>query len=388
MADPTPSPAPTPAPDPGWFARNAKWLIYGFMCAGWAVSAILALRSGGTLPPPPPLPQQPQPVQGEMWAPVMGWHRDEAAIAENLDPAKTLHFSATPAGRAVMAADTDVFLWRAVRKANGKDPADSWYPNINQGRVGDCVGAGSKHATDCLEGVQIASGGNFAWKPVSLEVIYAGSRVEVGGGRLGWGDGSVGAWAAKWLQNWGFVPMEKVGNYDLSSYSESRARQWGRSGVPDDLEPIAREHPIKGIALVRSFADVDRAIRQGYPCIVCSDQGFSMTRDGDGFCSPSGSWAHCMAILGVRGGARPGAFILNSWGNSAHTGPTFPADAPVAGFWADARTVDRMTAQGDSWAFSDAVGFPGRKLPDNWFIRAKPRRQLDLFASSNWSLVP
>ena len=37
----------------------------------------------------------------------------------------------------------------------------------------------------------IASGAAFEWKPASAEVIYAGSRIDVGGGQIR-GDGSVG----------------------------------------------------------------------------------------------------------------------------------------------------------------------------------------------------
>jgi hypothetical protein len=321
------------------------------------------------------------------YVPTMGWHRDEAVIAQNLDPVVTAQFAETPAGRAVLAGDEDVFLWRAVRKAAGLPP--DRYPNVNQGPVGSCVGAGNKHCVDVLQAVQIAAGARAEWKPVSVEVIYAGSRVEVGGGRIR-GDGSVGAWAAKWLKDYGVVPMEQVGPHDLSSYSPSRARSWGRTGVPDDLEPAARQHPVKGTALVKSWQDVDRAIRQGYPVAVCSDQGFSMDRDREGFADRQGRWAHCMAIVGTKGGRRPGAFVLNSWGDNAHTGPRWPDDAPPAGFWADTDVIDRMVRQGDSFALSDVQGFPSRKLPD-WFL-ANPRpargRPLDLFAHNEVRIAP
>lgn len=89
-----------------------------------------------------------------------------------------------------------------------------------------------------------------------------------------------------------------------------------------------------------------------------------------------------MAIIGVRtakDGRTEGAFILNSWGDAAHTGPVWPADMPVAGFWADGSAIDRMVSQGDSFALADVAGFPARKL--DWFVRAEPKRnRLDLFA--------
>jgi hypothetical protein len=318
------------------------------------------------------------------YAQTFGWVKDEDAILQNLDEEKTLQFHNTPAGKAVLGDDQDAFLWRAVRKAGGF--TNSQYPNVNQGPVGSCVGAGNKHAVDVLQAVQIVGGANLTWKPVSLEVIYAGSRVEIGGGRIR-GDGSVGSWAAKWLQEGGVAPMEKVGGHDLTQYSPSRARAWGRSGVPDDLEVETRKHTVKSAAVVRSAADVKRAILQGYPVPICSDQGFTMERDRNGFCSPRGSWAHCMAVIGYRSD-KNAFFILNSWGDNAHTGPVWPEDAPKAGFWCDWNTMDRIARQGDSFALSDVEGFPGRKLPDDWLIRRdRPVRHPDAFAQ-NWSIAP
>lgn len=301
------------------------------------------------------------------YAPTQGWVKDDGAIAENLNPLKTTQFDATPAGRAVLAANEDVLLWRATRKAAGK--ASPWFFNVNQENVGCCVGCGFAHGVGILLGVQVA-GGVGEWKPVAVEAIYSLSRVEIGGGKIS-GDGSVGAWAARAIKEYGVVPMEVVGNHDLTTFSPARARSWGRSGCPDDLEPKAREHPVKGIALVKTSADVEKAIRQGYPVPVCSDQGFRMERDATGRCAPQGTWYHCMCAIGVRTlGGRTQFFILNSWGDDAHTGPVVPDDAPPAGFWADASVVDKMVRQGDSFALSDAAGFPERKpRPLDWDIR-------------------
>jgi hypothetical protein len=227
----------------------------------------------------------------------------------------------------------------------------------------------------------VLGGQRFEWKPVSAECIYAGSRVEVGGGRIG-GDGSVGEWAMQWVsRRGGLIAMQNYpGVADLSAYSASRARSWGRTGVPDALEADAKLHPVKGCALVTSAADARRAIAQGYPVAVCSNQGFTMTRDANGFCRASGSWPHCMSIIAIRSAPRPGFFILNSWGDNAHTGPVWPADAPPAGFWADESTVDRMLKQNDSFALSDVSGFPRRVVPLNWDVRRPRAKPLDLFA--------
>lgn len=296
---------------------------------------------------------------------TFGWFRDEAAIADNLDAAKTPQFADTPAGKAVFASEDDVYLWRAVRKAAGR-PAP-WYPNVNQRDVGCCVGCGWKHGIDVLLAVQIANGSREEWKPVSVEVIYGGSRVEVGGGRIS-GDGSVGSWAAKWSSRYGVVAMAKYPAADLSDFSPSRARLYGKNGVPDDLEPEAKKHPVRNTALVKTAKEGVKAVRQGYPVVVCSDVGFRMSRGADGFARVQGSWAHCMVALGARGGTKPGVYLLNSWGDAAHDGGVFPDDMPVAGFWVELDVFDRMLRQGDSFAISDAAGFVARLLPFDWFI--------------------
>jgi len=321
----------------------------------------------------------PMPGAGVDYIPTMGWTPDPQTIADNLNPLWTTQFDATPAGMAVMG-DEDVFLWQAVRKVNNKGPP--WYPNVNQESVGCCVGCGWKHCADVCQAFQILSGAKAEWKPVSVEVLYGNSRVLVGGGRIS-GDGSVGAWAKEAAEKYGVAPMEPVNGVDLSVFSPARAREYGRAGVPAAVNDAAKSHPVKGSALVKSWADVKRAIQQGYPVAVCSNQGFTMDRDATGRARPQGTWAHCMAIIGVRSGANEGAFILNSWGDRAHTGPAWPGDMPVAGFWADAAVVDRMVRQGDSFALSNLQGFPARRVPLNWFIN-RPKRDLPTLRGESW----
>lgn len=313
------------------------------------------------------------------YTPVTGWVPDEDQIADNLDGAKTLQFESTPAGKAVMG-DDDVFLWRALRKAAKLN--DKQYPNVNQGGVGCCVGCGWKHCADVCQATAIAGGSPFDFKPVSVEAIYGGSRIDVGRGRIS-GDGSVGAWAKEYVQNRaGIAAMQKYQTTDLTAFSPARAREWGRRGVPADVAAAAKEHPVKGCALVKSWTDVKRAIQQGYPVAVCSNQGFTMERDATGRARPQGVWNHCMAIIGVRSGPNEGGFILNSWGNSAHTGPVWPADAPVAGFWADATVIDRMVKQGDSFALADVAGFPKRVVPLDWTtVQAEPIVPVEKFTT-------
>lgn len=269
-SNPIPPPAPAPVERP--LVRLVK--KYGPWLASAAVGAIIAYLTG-TPYVPPPLPQQVAPPEVE-YVPTFGWVQDPAAIEANADPAKTLQFANTDAGKLAFGDDdADVYLWRLVRKAAGHQPTEDWYPNVNQEQVGCCVGCGNKHSADVCLAAQVSGGKREEWKPVAVEPIYGGSRVEVGGGQIS-GDGSVGRWAADWLsKRGGLIPMEKLPDgSDLTVFSPAKARQWGRTGVPDALEPLAKNHPVKSTALVRSADEGWKAIGQAYPIAVCSNQGF------------------------------------------------------------------------------------------------------------------
>lgn len=315
------------------------------------LGTLLGLQLRG--PSPPTLPVDEEPIR------AFGWVDDPAAVRSVAG--EHCRFCDCEAFAAPYEGTDDVFLWDACRKETG-----DLLPPRDQKGVGSCVAFGTASAIEHLLCVQIANGSSEEYRDLAQEVIYGGSRVEIGGGTIR-GDGSIGAWAARFATKFGVIARGKYGQHDLRNYDESRCRDYGRTGVPDELEPLAKQHPVKSASNVRSWDECRAAIRNGYPIAVCSSQGFAMTRDADGFCRASGTWAHCMAIVGIRGGSRPGAFLLNSWGGNAHTGPRGLGDPSHAGFWADANVVDRMLKQGDSWAFSDVVGFPPRKL--NWYAR-------------------
>jgi hypothetical protein len=169
----------------------------------------------------------------------------------------------------------------------------------------------------------------------------------------------VGAWAAKWLKDYGVIPQAKYPAIDLTTYDASVCcGSQDKSGVPDSLEPIARQHPVKTYATVKTFEEAARAIENGYPVTVASNQGFTKMRDSQGFASPQGSWAHQMCCIGVRRD-RPGILVANSWGPYYSGGPSGMSPATK---WVDASTINRMFSQGDSFALSDIVGWPKKSL--------------------------
>jgi hypothetical protein len=251
-----------------------------------------------------------------------------------------------------------VLLYDIIQKVAGKFP-------IRLQTVGDCVSQGAAYAVDSAKCVDIHL--NDEWEEwiaeTSTEDIYAGARVIVGGGRLR-GDGCYGVWAARYCNEYGAVPRGKYGNVDLTKYSGSKARNWGKpsGGVPKTLLDVAKQHPIQVVSRVDNYEQARDLLANGYAITVASDQGFSSQRDSEGFASPKGSWAHQMCLLGIDDAyKRPGVLCMNSWG-VWNAGPK-RNDQPDGSFWIDADEVEkRMLSQGDCWAFSGYEGFKPRKL--------------------------
>lgn len=348
-------------------AKAMFWAIVG------ATLSYLGFRA-----PPMPSEQTEEPVIG-----MQGWLADPEAVQQIVAEMPQPYFARMPAADVDDASLPDhAYLWRAYERIGLSRP-----PMKNQGSVGSCVAFGTTTAIERTVANAIAAGKREQWKMIAEEPIYGGSRVEIGGGRIR-GDGSIGAWAAKWVNRWGIIPRERIGDHDLRQYSESRCRDWGRRGVPDDLEPVAKEHPVQDVALVRSWAEAKRALASGYGIAVCSDQGFSMTRDSRGVARPQGQWMHCMCLDGYHREPDGSEFghITNSWGASAHRGPVGWGDPNPDGFWAESMVIDRMLRQGDSWAFSDVQGFPRRLI--DWPVRAGRRFEPIAKVKLTWEVRP
>lgn len=289
-----------------------------------------------------------------------GWVDDPGAVAfvTSLQPFPTI--ATTPAGQVEEIPQT-VYGWKIYESVTGKP-----WPSRNQGKVGSCVSFGTVAAIEYTMACELFRGQDETMVDLAQEVVYGGSRVEIGGGKLGRRDGSVGAWAAEFVRRWGVLPREIVNGHDLREYSETRCREYGLNGVPDDIEPLAKQHPIAAITKVTTVDEARRALASGYGIAVSSSQGFTLRRDEQGFCAPSGSWSHCMAIIGYSMVDKPAFWICNSWGDKTHTGPAGAGNPPPCGFWADANVVGRMLAAGDSWAFGDLAGFPAKSV--SWVL--------------------
>ena len=262
---------------------------------------------------------------------------------------------------------TDAFIYEALLKCSPR------WERGSQGNVGSCVGWASSMCVDILAAADIVYRKEpEVWGGRTIEAsLYGLSRVESRGLRVNsGGDGSTGFHAAKSIRDYGCLHYgQDYGGTRFDAHSSQRERDWGRNGLPDVLEPFARERRAGETTLCTSFLDVAKAVGNGYAVCVCSMQGFSMARDDEGFCRPGGTWPHAMCIAGIRRGKRPGVLICNSWGASNTVGKHYPENIPeavrVCSFWCDADVIDLMTKGEDTYTYAGYSGFKATRI-ENW----------------------
>lgn len=288
------------------------------------------------------------------------------------NPAGTARFLATlsrpmlaQAGPALTLEEgKDVFLGSALLRCE---------PNWRRGsqEIGSCVGWGWALAVDMLAACDIHLRGDAeVWGGQVLAAsIYGFSRVEVRGQRNLGGDGSYGGAAAKAVTQYGTLHVgQDYGGKRFTDQGGKREREWGRDGVPDELEAYAARHKVHDVAVINSFEDCAKALQSGYPSAICSMQGFSMSLDKGYMRTSRNPWPHCQMTAGVRWSPEPAILVVNSWGD-CYSG-TYDTNLPPvfqrSSGWVRADDFTRMVAGGDSFALSGYSGFAPRAIPENW----------------------
>jgi hypothetical protein len=293
-----------------------------------------------------------------------GWIHNPAAIVAVQNTLKHPVFGASAGAIKESGKGRTVLLFKFVEKLIGNF-------NVRTQAIGDCCSFGAAAAVDLVKATEIILKGEFEeWiAETSTEDIYGGSRVNVGNGQLGDDDGSYGAWISKYVKEFGTLVRKDYGNIDLSRYSGNRAKEWGSPGhgVPSELLGLAKEHRIRTVSQINTYEECRDALANGYAITICSNQGFSNTRDSEGFAAPQGEWAHCMCLSAVDdigvdcSRNRPGCLIQNSWGKW-NQGPK-RLGQPDGSFWVDAEVLEeRILSMGDSWSYSSFDGYEIQKL--------------------------
>lgn len=269
-------------------------------------------------------------------------------------------------------------LWKLFEIATNAPLKPHSQPN-----EGDCVGQAYALGCDLLACADIF----MRFEPekwvekASVEMIYAGSRVQIGDGAIGRADGSYGEWAARFVKEYGVLHRLKYGDIDLRGYSAERSDYYSTRGVPQELIPIAREHPCATYTKITTWPQARDALYVGQPILLCSSYAFERQRDSNGFAAQLLSrrhkrflryysfrpkWFHCLLLAGYEEIVKPyGGLIINSWDENWISGPK-RLGQPEGSFWATPEEIERMLQDWeDCFAISNYVGHPQKFLQHN-----------------------
>lgn len=301
---------------------------------------------------------------------------------------KSFHKTFKPFKGVSGAIGKNVFLYQNLQKEIGeiiphdqRTIIDADGKKVREGE-GDCVAQAGGMGADILAATNIHMLGHrekFVAK-ASVEMLYAGGRVEIGDGNLNGRAGSHGEWMAEFLKAYGVLhrlEYKKGDNYiDLRGYEPDRSRKYRDAGVPDWLEPIAREHPVLEFTNVQSGREALDAVCAGQPVIMCSSYAFDNKRDKEGFAKPYlgvgwikgfgwgrlRQWWHAMLLTGaILEGPRIGGTVQNShW--DWNEGPR-PNGMPRGSFNVDLQYLDLMVKDWyDCYALSAYRGHQARRM--------------------------
>jgi hypothetical protein len=247
-------------------------------------------------------------------------------------------------------------LWDDVRQVLGKD--FNWIPQA----VGDCVGVSSGNAVEDCQIQAILAGLRATFEPIFPPFAWGMGRLapDCGANQLGRQDGSMGAWQAKAVSEYGVLAADaKTANGDVvPTYSGEVARQWGNNPGPGaEWISLGKTHLVKSTALVQTWDDLCRAILAGNVVTVASNVGYTMLAQSDGFHHRQGQWGHQMKIRHVDLGdanIEAHAGIGNNWGDVHGQIVDFRTkdNWPIGHLRVRRADIESMLAAADSFAYA------------------------------------
>lgn len=209
---------------------------------------------------------------------------------------------------------------RAVRLVTGTDLKAQYQ------RRGTCGGRAGTRGLDLLQCIMIASGKRAKFKPTSHAWLYYRARREWN--MLGGGDGVAGGSIPEVMEKYGVLSREECGDTDFDSpRTDDLAVAWGAGQISRSDEEkytaLAKDNVVTARLRVRSAQELADGIAAGGVGVGSDMQGFTMTRDSEGVCAPSGVWSHYHDREGVAllpSGRKVFAYG-QSWGANCPNGP-------------------------------------------------------------------
>jgi hypothetical protein len=226
--------------------------------------------------------------------------------------------------------------------------------------ISNCVSHSTRNAVDISRSVQIVNG-------TPQEFRARGATEAIYGSRGFAGEGMTCSQAARFVSQQGGILLRLSYPFgDFRTYNGRLGSSWGRGGVPREIVEESKKNQVKTTSLVNTIEGARDAIANGYAISVCSNVGFSSTRNQHGIANAQGTWMHAMAWIGVddsREIHNETLFLVqNSWGNW-NSGPK-RLDQPDGSFWIRQSVAQNMLRQNGSFVFSDIDGFELRNI--NW----------------------
>lgn len=232
----------------------------------------------------------------------------------------------------------------------------------------NCTSEGAMHVIDLSEFIAI-SAGQPEGEPIGtthrtcVEATYAFGLHKA---NMRGDQGCYGAAMGKGLTEIGAITYEIAG----APYDEdgSRLRQFANDpgSIVQKFSDKAAPYRMGGMARVTTWEEYCAAIANQKLVTLASDVGFNTPRNEQGICEERGSWNHQMCGAGViRSDGVETGVILQSWGPGQPHGPN-PFKLPTFAFRARRKAIERILAQGDSWAFDKWPGWERRPLPGKW----------------------